>query len=352
MIAGNFDNLQPGLRGDWQEVQGNWVLRPLAGPPKAVVHFLGGAFVGAAPQLTYRLFLETLAARGILVIATPFSTSFDHLAIADEIHYKFQMAMAALQGEGISDLPLFGLGHSMGALQHLIVSSRYVSSRQGNMLMSFNNKPATESIPFFSPFIAPGARAFGPILAQVAANPFTSQLLDGAEMLRGVSPALVRQLMPLMDQLTPIYLDVAQGRVEFHPEPQETRALVRSYYGVSRNLLVRFVSDQIDETPQLASMLQTSTVATSSTSSSLSLTVRNLPGDHVRPLRQAFRDLPPELAQVATQAVFGNSSAGSNNDDTEQLVDELVDWMNVGNTKRSAPVQLPAGQGSAGHLPS
>ena len=66
---------------------------------------------------------------------------------------------------------------------------------------------------------------------QVAANPFTSQLLSGAEMLRGVSPALVRQLMPLMDQLTPIYLDVAQGRVEFHPEPQETRALVRSYYG-------------------------------------------------------------------------------------------------------------------------
>lgn len=77
--------------------------------------------------------------------------------------------------------------------------------------------------------------------------------------------------------------------------------------GVSRNLLVRFVSDQIDETPQLASMLQTSTVATSSTSSSLSLTVRNLPGDHVRPLRQAFRDLPPELAQVATQAVSQGS---------------------------------------------
>ena len=65
----------------------------------------------------------------------------------------------------------------------------------------------------------------------MAANPFTSQLLSGAEMLRGVSPALVRQLMPLMDQLTPIYLDVAQGRVEFHPEPQETRTLVRSYYG-------------------------------------------------------------------------------------------------------------------------
>jgi UDP-N-acetylglucosamine enolpyruvyl transferase len=34
---------------------------------EAVVHFLGGAFVGAAPQLSYRSFLEGLAARGVLV---------------------------------------------------------------------------------------------------------------------------------------------------------------------------------------------------------------------------------------------------------------------------------------------
>jgi hypothetical protein len=41
---------------------------PAAGTAaEAVVHFLGGAFVGAAPQLSYRLFLEGLAARGVLV---------------------------------------------------------------------------------------------------------------------------------------------------------------------------------------------------------------------------------------------------------------------------------------------
>lgn len=34
---------------------------------EAVVHFLGGAFVGAAPQLAYRLFLESLASRGVMV---------------------------------------------------------------------------------------------------------------------------------------------------------------------------------------------------------------------------------------------------------------------------------------------
>lgn len=36
-------------------------------PPKAIVHFIGGAFVGAAPQLSYRALLEALAARGVLV---------------------------------------------------------------------------------------------------------------------------------------------------------------------------------------------------------------------------------------------------------------------------------------------
>jgi len=67
MIASNFNNVQPGLRGDWTEVEGNWILRPLQGAATAVVHFLGGAFVGAAPQLTYRLLLESLAARGVMV---------------------------------------------------------------------------------------------------------------------------------------------------------------------------------------------------------------------------------------------------------------------------------------------
>ena len=58
-----------GLRGDWVEIEGSWVLRPpmSAAPARAVIHFLGGAFLGAAPQLTYRLFLENLAAQGFLV---------------------------------------------------------------------------------------------------------------------------------------------------------------------------------------------------------------------------------------------------------------------------------------------
>jgi len=104
------------------------------------------------------------------VIATPFSTGFNHLRIADEIHYKWDRCIhSPMIASEIRNLPVFGLGHSMGSLQHLLISARYASTnRAGNILMSFNNKPATDAIPFFSPFIAPGARALGPFLAQVS----------------------------------------------------------------------------------------------------------------------------------------------------------------------------------------
>lgn len=65
-----FNSTQPGQRGDWREMEGCYVLYPPAGrPPQAVAHFLGGAFVGAAPQVAYRLFLEALANRDVLVSA-------------------------------------------------------------------------------------------------------------------------------------------------------------------------------------------------------------------------------------------------------------------------------------------
>lgn len=51
------------------------------------------------------------------------------------------------------------------------------------------------------------------------------------DALRGLSPGLVKQLLPIFDQLTPIYMDVAQGRQEFSPTPDETAQMLRNYYG-------------------------------------------------------------------------------------------------------------------------
>jgi len=42
-------------------IQGAWVLQPRNTKPTSVIHFIGGVFVGAAPQLTYRYFLDRLS---------------------------------------------------------------------------------------------------------------------------------------------------------------------------------------------------------------------------------------------------------------------------------------------------
>ena len=61
---------------------------------------------------------------GLQVVATPFSTGFDHLRLADEAQFRFNIAMRALRNEA-GRLPIYGVGHSLGSLLHLLISARY-----------------------------------------------------------------------------------------------------------------------------------------------------------------------------------------------------------------------------------
>ena len=101
------------------------------------------------------------------VITAPYPTGFNHLKIADEVHFKLQRATQKL---AVSDLPTYGLGHSLGSLIQMLIGATYPAPRNGNILMSFNNKNVLDSVPFFAPFIAPGARVLAPILSQVRSH--------------------------------------------------------------------------------------------------------------------------------------------------------------------------------------
>lgn len=242
--------------------------------------------------------------------------------------------------------------------------------------MSFNNKPATDSIPFLSPFIAPSARMLGPILSTIAQSPIRSTVEMATETLKGFSPSVVRQVVPLVEQLAPIYLDVSQGKQEYTPSPEETKNLVKTYYAVNRNLLLRFKNDIMDESMELAGLLQ----STSAVSTTLDLTVRTLDGDHLRPVQQNVVDLPPEVARLANQAVsgsgvmlgrlanvahqmgasapadtleelgkgvvnmagmFGGTVGGPVTDNVQALADEVAAWMGVGGVVASGSRALP-----------
>ncbi|XP_058102602.1 uncharacterized protein LOC131246460 isoform X2 [Magnolia sinica] len=259
--------------GDWSEIEGTWVLRPRYSKPTSVVHFIGGIFVGAAPQLTYRLFLERLSEKGSLVIATPFASGFDYFYIADEVQCKFDRCLRSLR-DLVDGLPTFGVGHSLGSVIHLLIGSRYAVPRSGNVFMAFNNK------------------------AEMA-----------MKQLESLSPPILKQVLPLVEQLPPLYMDLAQGREDFIPKPEETRRLIRSYYGISRNLLVKFKDDLIDETPALAKVL----CSESAVSSMLDMSIRMLPGDHGLPLQQALPDIPPAMADAVNRGgeLLANLTVGT-----------------------------------------
>ncbi|ERN06454.1 hypothetical protein AMTR_s00016p00259610 [Amborella trichopoda] len=339
-----------GTSGDWSEIEGAWVLKPRSSRPTSIVHFVGGIFVGAAPQITYRLFLERLSEKGVLVVATPFASGFDHFFIADDVQFKFDRCLRFLQGS-VNELPIFGVGHSLGSVIHLLIGSRYAVNRCGNVFMAFNNKEASLAIPMFSPVIVPMAQSFGPVLSQLTSSPTVRY---GAEMamkqLESLSPPILKQVLPLVEQLPPLYMDLVKGREEFIPKPDETRRLIKSYYGISRNLLVKFKDDNIDETPVLAQVLSSE----SAISSGLDMSIRTLPGDHGLPLQQVFPEVPPAMADAVNKGgeLLANLAVGTpwetvarevgtslgaesqvlrtqNVKDVDQLVDVIASWMQL-----------------------
>ncbi|KAG6506806.1 hypothetical protein ZIOFF_032136 [Zingiber officinale] len=138
------------------------------------------------------------------------------------------------------------------------------------------------------------------------------------KQLENISPPIMKQVLPLVEQLPPLYMDLANGREEFIPKPEETRRLfvgclkeieIKSYYGVSRNLLIKFDNDTIDETPTLSQLLS----GGSAISSQLDMSVRLLPGDHGLPLQQILPDIPPAMADAVNRGgeILSNLTVGT-----------------------------------------
>ncbi len=246
----------------WQSLAENWVLLPPR--PIALIHFLGGAFVGTAPHLTYGRLLEALVAAGYGVIATPFLNTLDHEAIATDVLKRFDTALDLLEFRRILHpaLPIYGLGHSMGCKLHLLIGSLFEVERAGNLLMSFNNFDADRAIP----------------LAEWVSRSVT---------------------------------------VKFKPSPEETCHLVSRHYAIPRNLLVSFQTDDLDQTRQISAILGDRFPSKTA--------VVRLRGNHLTPLGQDIRWQAPQtfspldaLGQWVRQEVYR---------DLSQLEATLIDWL-------------------------
>lgn len=285
------------------------LLLPESAPPKAIVHFLGGAFVSPQPTVAYRYVLEQLAALGYAVVATPFAVDFDYRKPAAAIHAKFGVAREELAGRGYGSLPVLGLGHSLGALMHVLLSCEHAADEgaaaRGTALLSYNNKSVDGAIPAFKEVFVPALRPLEPLTREgsvVADGISRAQdaraagfarlrrvavgvqdalgLQAGESLVPGVSPLVLKALddleaaAGLVDQLPDVVASIALGATEFEPTPADMRGLVAAACSLQSPLLVRFADDSIDESGALLESLPAAAGAE----------LVELAGSHVTPL--------------------------------------------------------------------
>lgn len=297
------------FRMKWERIHGNFVLKPPK-RAKAVIHFIGGAFVGAAPHIAYSTLLERLMRRGYCIVATPYDLSLDYLATIADITSKWEAIETDLALE-YGSIPVIGVGHSAGALFHAIASSLFddVSPKAANVLISYNNKPIKSAIPLYNSLIVPIAQqsVFLESVLPQSFREFVDGLpgnLDAAAESSVLTPRLYKEVvLPLskdarrvVQQLGPLVKELggksrADGLAEeressyqrvpneFYPVPEDVRSAIRHMYRVDQTLVVKFSSDTIDESEVLFECLR-------QRQGEPGVTMMELGGNHVTPLVQ------------------------------------------------------------------
>lgn len=344
------------------------ILRPSSSePPRAVIHFLGGAFVSPEPTVAYRYVLESLVRKGYAIIVTPFAVDFNYRKVATNIREMFLVAkqsnndeISSLIGDN-SAVPLVSMGHSLGSLMHVLLTCMYpedFSNVDGTILISYNNKPVEGAIPFFKELFVPAMAPFkdildGPIYdnAKKTNQDLRKSIFDTArETITTIRKDILNltpneSLIPgfagakkpnfalkvindmeaatvLIDQIPDVLSSISQGASEFEPTPTEMRQLVSSSYQLKNKsslppLVIKFDNDGIDESDILTSILPTV--------STISSTV--IPGTHVTPLAidpdASTTPLVP-VPQTVDDALNIRSTLLSNADTLVDTIDEYI----------------------------
>ncbi|XP_020550274.1 uncharacterized protein LOC105164990 isoform X2 [Sesamum indicum] len=251
------------------------VIPPTEGKkPKALIKFLGGAFIGAVPEVTYSYLLELLAKEGYLIISVPYNVTFDHELVTREIYERFHacldlILMNGLPENGISaaeiaDLPFFSIGHSNGALLQVLVGSYFCEKiPKANAIISYNNRPASEAVPYFEQ-LGPLVKQMMPVIETSPMYSMAQSIPDGLKTLIDIAervlpdydPEATVSLTKFVDQLPSVFNQVAQGISEFKPTPAENLDCFKKLYNIQHTLLVKFDFDTIDETDLLEETLK------------------------------------------------------------------------------------------------
>ena len=171
--------------------------------PKKIIEFIGGSYLASNPDITYKRFIKSLLLKNYAVHAYKYTPQFDHQELSIKAWKDFKLCKQSLSKRLNKNLSTLRIGHSLGCKLHLIAPDggrnceRFIS-------ISFNNFSANKSIPF---------------LKEISRN-----------------------------------LDF---KSEFSPSPNKTLNIIQKTYIQNNNLLIKFDSDNLDQTESLLSSLRT-----------------------------------------------------------------------------------------------
>mmetsp|Transcript_110231 Transcript_110231/g.318602 ORF Transcript_110231/g.318602 Transcript_110231/m.318602 type:complete len:463 (-) Transcript_110231:5281-6669(-) len=274
--------------------------------PTAILHFVGGTFFGSLPRVWYKGLLEGIVRNTqCAVVVTPipvtlFKSPLDHISLSQKVKASFDNAwISVLEDEygDLSDMPLCGLGHSLGARLLVVMTTLTGNKAQSPIpayksfiLVSFTNYGASAGVPGVSTLLRQskreerraevsrerGNRKKARKVNQKWWSDDDYPLEDGeelGELVDDLQNILKEQAARVRRALTPNSKDL-----EFYPSPHQLWKAIEegSRYSVSETLLIQFDDDAIDQSVRLASAIQAA--------NSSSLHFARLRGVHLTPL--------------------------------------------------------------------
>ncbi len=185
----------------WRRIDNTWCSWPPK--PTTLVEMIGGSYLSATPNLSYKTLLHYLNRKNIAVHAWSYIPSLDHQAQANEAWKDLRKCRLKLETRiGNVSLNTIRVGHSLGCKLHLIAPD---GGRKSNLFIgiSFNNFKIDKSIPLLSK---------------------------------------VKKKLKI--------------ETEFSPSPSKTMQIISNNYIQPRNLLIKFSNDKLDQSKILLKLLR------------------------------------------------------------------------------------------------
>ena len=195
--------------------------------PIGIIEVIGGSYLSASPQISYKYLLEGLTQREFAIHAWSYLPSFDHQSQANSAWKSFRDLRKKLEKRVSTSLETIRLGHSLGCKLHLISPDKGRNSC-GQIALAFNNFNANRSIPLLSKI--------------------TSKL---------------------------------NFESEFSPSPKETMNIIFKQYVQPSNLVISFLNDKLDQSENLVNCLNLR-------DKDLTESIK-LKGDHLTPVSTGLR---------------------------------------------------------------